>query len=120
MSLSLDYHAQADGSLVSESVLVWFSKLRRECFKGGTRCLSRTPVKDLSFVGWGIGRGSVFVIGICEFCCDGEDFVCNAEVVVLRRASWYLVLLAMLRSPSSDDCIDNCTSVPLFEGDTNN
>jgi hypothetical protein len=63
----------------------------------------------------------VCVIGVCGFCCDGEDSVCSAAVVVvLWRASWYLVLLAMLRSPSSDDCIDNCTSVPLFEGDTNN
>ena len=82
--------------------------------------MSCKSVKDLSFVGWGIGRGSVFVIGICEFCCDGEDFVCNAEVVVLRRASWYLVLLAMFwslySSPPSASPDDDTDRVDESEG----
>ncbi len=41
------------------------------------------------------------IIGVCEFCCDGEDSVCIAVVVVLRRADWDLVLLVMLWSPSA-------------------
>ena len=51
------------------------------------------------------------VIGVCGFCCDGEDSVCSAVVVVLWRDNWYLVLRAMLWSPSSDDCIEDCTSI---------
>ena len=59
------------------------------------------------------------VIGVCGFCCDGEDSVCSAAVVVvLWRARWYLVLLAMLWYPSSDDCIEDCTSVSSSEGET--
>ena len=34
------------------------------------------------------------------------------------RANWSLVLLAMLCSPYSEDCIEDCTSVSLSEGDT--
>jgi hypothetical protein len=39
-------------------------------------------------------------------------------VVFFWRASWYLILLAMLWSPSSDDCIEGCTSVSSSEGNT--
>jgi hypothetical protein len=60
----------------------------------------------------------VCVIGVCGFCCDGEDSVCSTVVVVLWRASWYLVLLVMLWSPSSGDCIGDCTSVSSSESDT--
>jgi hypothetical protein len=51
------------------------------------------------------------VIGVCEFCCDGEDSVFSAMVMILRRAGWDLVLLAMLWSPSSDGCGEDCSPV---------
>ncbi len=79
------------------------------------------PIKKLSFVNWDVGGrsfASVCVIGVCGFCSDGESSVCNALVVVCWRASWSLVLLAMFWSPSSDDCIEDCTSVSSSEGDT--
>jgi hypothetical protein len=56
----------------------------------------------------------VCVIGACGCCSNGEDSVGNAMVGGHWRASWSLVLLAMLWSPSSEDC----TSVPPSEGDT--
>ena len=59
--------------------------------------------------------GSVFVIGVCEFCCNGEDSVCNAVVVVLRRVIWHLVLLAMLWSPSTSS-EDDTDRVGTSEG----
>jgi hypothetical protein len=60
----------------------------------------------------------MYVIGVCEFCCNGEDSVCGAVVVVLWQTSWDLVLLAMLWSPSSDVCGEDCSLVTSFEGDT--
>ena len=39
------------------SFLVRFTKQRRECLKGARR-LSCEPVRELSFVSWGVGRGS--------------------------------------------------------------
>ena len=62
----------------------------------------------------------MFVIGVCKFCCDGKDSVCNAVVVVLRRASWYLVLLAMFwslySSPPSASSDDDTDRVDESEG----
>ncbi len=56
------------------------------------------------------------VIGVCGCCSDGEDSVGNATVEGRWRARWSLVLLAMLWSPSSDDCIEDCTSLSSSEG----
>ena len=78
-------------SLIDESFLVWFSKQRRECFKGA-RCLYCEPVREFSFESWGVGRGSW-----------------------LRRANWDIVLRAMLWSPSSDGCGKDCS--PLLKHD---
>ena len=91
---------------VDESVLVWFSKQRRNCFRGA-RCLSCKSVKGLSFVNWDVGGGSIASISVC-----------NALVVVRWRASWSLVLLAMIWFPSSDNCVEDCISVSSSEGGT--
>lgn len=58
------------------------------------------------------------VISVCGLCCDGEDSVCSAVVMVLWRTSWYLVLLAFILFHSSDDCIEDCISVSPSDGDT--
>ena len=58
------------------------------------------------------------IIDVCEFCCDGEDSICIEMVVILRRAIWGLVLLAMLWSPSSGGCGEDCSPVASAEGDT--
>ena len=56
----------------------------------GASCLSCKPVKELAFVNWGVEGGScrsVCVIGVCEFCSNGEDSVSNAMVGSRWRAS---------------------------------
>ena len=57
------------------------------------------------------------IIGVCEFCYDGGYSVCSAVVVVLRRAGWDLVLLAMLWSPSCGGCGEDCSHMTSAEGD---
>ena len=42
----------------------------------------------------------------------------RALVVVRWRASWSLVLLAMIWFPSSDNCVEDCISVSSSEGGT--
>ena len=49
---------------------------------------------------WDVGGGSFASVSVC-----------TALVVVRWRASWSLVLLAMLWFPSSDDCVEDCISV---------
>ena len=65
------------------------------------------PLKELLFVDWDAGGGSL-----------GSVSVCTALVVVRWRASWDFVLLAMLSYPSSDDCVEDFTSVSTSEGGT--
>ena len=59
------------------------------------------------------------VISVCECCSNGEDSVSNAMVGSCWRARRSLVLLAMLWSSSSEDCMEDCTSVSSSESDTN-
>ncbi len=61
---------------------------------------------------------SMCVIGVCGCCSNGEDSVSSAMVGGRWRASWSLVLLAMLWSLSSEDCIEDCAYVSPSEGDT--
>jgi hypothetical protein len=58
-------------------------------------------------VKWDVGGGSFASVSVC-----------NALIVVHCRASWSLVLLAMLWFSSSDDCVEDCISVSLSEGGT--
>ena len=64
-------------------------------------------LKELLFVDWDAGGGSL-----------GSVSVCTALVVVRWRASWSLVLLAMIWFPSSDNCVEDCISVSSSEGGT--
>ena len=62
-------------------------------------------------MGWDVGGGSFVSFSISS----AVDVVrWRASRRASWRASWSLVLLAMLWSPSSEDC----TSVPPSEGDT--